>query len=137
MPDADTHVVDEVLVPSWYGDLIRRRKEEIRRLALARDPAYRDERERALRDTKPGYYADTSDKRRPIIVWSGHGMWYLDAKEKAMRLKEKPNPAQDPDQPYYRRDPKADISDSLDRRRRAGAGTRVFHISGNPLARED
>lgn len=130
---ADTHVVEDLLLPAWYADLIRRRKEEIRLLALSKDPAYIEERERSRRDTKPAYYADTSDKRRPILVWGGHGMWYEDAKEKAMRLREKPNPAMDPDHPLYRRDAKADLADAVDRRLRSMAGIRTFHIKGNPL----
>jgi hypothetical protein len=98
------------------------------------DPAYREEHERKLRNTKPVYYLDTSSHRRPVLVVGGRGMWYEDMKEKAERLKEKPNPGQDPHFGMVR-DVKADVSVAIDRRQRSDRGTRVFHIANNPLAR--
>ena len=131
------YVVDELIVPGWYAERIAFQKKLIAQLRhkklLQTDAAYREEWERKRKDTKPLFYQNRSDPNRPIIVVGGGGMWFKDMQEKAERLREKPNPALDPEN---KRDPKVDVADALDRRLRADRGARTFHIKNNPVAEE-
>ena len=132
------HVVDQLIVPGWYADILARRKRETARLAeetrLAKDAGYQLEKERAKKDTKPAYYMNKEDRHRPIMVFGGGGMWHEDMKDKARRMRENYNPLADPDRP--RHNPREDVHTALDRRMRRMTGVRVFHIANNPLAKE-
>lgn len=126
--------VETLIVPTWYAEKIEANNRLIRQMKLEKDPAYRAEQERLKHDTKPVYYMDTSDRHRPVMIVGGRGMWYEDMKDKAKRLKEKPDPKGDPQLP--KRDPRADLSAAIDRRLRRQRGIKVIHIRNNPLAKE-
>lgn len=134
--DPNTKVaVGEILVPSWYADIISRRKQQIKQMVQAADPNYQEEQERKRKDTKPAVFQDKSDPRRPVFIFGGKGMWYNDMREKALRLKEKPDPKDDPSR-GQKRNPKEDLYVATDRAKRRQRGTRVFHMRNNPLAKE-
>ena len=137
--DKPAHVTPELIVPTWYAEKIAFQKKVIAKLKhrdmMAKNPAYRYEYEQKLKDTKPVFYMDRSTPHRPVLIVGGKGMWYQDMVEKAQRLKEKPNPANDPEM-MSKRNVKEDMSVAIDRRQRNERGTRVFHISNNPLGGE-
>ena len=132
----------EIIVPSWVAArLYEKRRREIEAMAQEardrKDAGYVFEQERAKQDTKPLLYQDTSERHRPVLVVGGGGLWYQDAKEKALRLKEKPNPASDPDLGMTKRNVKEDLYVALDRHTRRAGGVRTFIMLNNPIAAED
>ncbi|MCC6191384.1 MAG: hypothetical protein IT318_20365 [Anaerolineales bacterium] len=139
--DGLTALPGALILPTWYVDVLRRRKAQIRAMAEQKrreaDPAYQEERDRKLKDTKPVMYADTRDRHRPVLVVGGGGMWREDMKEKALRLLEKPNPARDPEMGMHGRNLREDVWTATDRRRRALRGARTFHIKNNPVSQKE
>lgn len=139
-PDDPVYATSHLILPQWYIDLLARRRREIQRMVvedrLKNDPGYQEEQERKKKDTKPLFYQDTSERHRPVIIVGGGGMWYQDLKEKALRLKERPNPAQDYSSGLHDRNVREDLWVAVDRRKRVVRGTRTFHIRNNPVARE-
>lgn len=140
-PDsAPDYAISSLLLPTWYADLLKRRGAETRKLAeqqrLKRDAGWLHENDKALKDTKPVAYADTTDRTRPIFIVGGRGMWREDMKEKVARLREKPNPALNPDIGAHDRNVKEDVSIAVDRRLRAMKGHKTFHIKNNPVGRD-
>lgn len=127
--------VNDILLPSWYADIMMRRKRQIQKMIEKSQPGYQEEQDKRRKDTKPAVHVDLSDPHRPVIIFGGKGMWYEDMKEKVNRLREKPDPKLDPSRP--RHNPKEDVAVALDRRKRRARGTSVFHIKNNPLSREE
>ena len=131
--------VDQLWVPNHIAERIQTHKRMValakHRVLMERDPAYREDYERKQRDTKPIMYVDTTTRGRPVIIAGGRGMWYLDAKDLAQRLKEKPDPAKDPEV-AGKRNFRADMSTAIDRRLRAMKNARTFHIKSNPCYKE-
>lgn len=128
---------DILWVPNHVAERINQQKRLIayvkHRERMKKDPEYRADYERRMRDTKPLMYMDTDTRNRPVIVVGGKGMWYNDMKDLAQRLKEKPDPAKE----LPRRDVKADVATAIDRRLRGSRGTTVFHIKNNPCRSEE
>ena len=101
------------------------------------DSGYREEIDRARKDTKPDFFVNRENPNRPVITVGAGVEWFEDMRDLSRRVAEKPDPAKDPK--WKKR---YNVHNDLDRRdewikdARAGRlspsrpyGTMRFHIS--------
>ena len=125
-------------VPEHLAQNVRRAEILVRQMAerdrLSKLPGYKEDKEKALKDTKPNVIS-MGTPRRPIFVVGMGTMWREDMQDLGRRVAEKPDPKTNP---KIRK--MFDIINDIDRaaelHKARKTGRSTFHISNNPLGRD-